>query len=387
MLWVAGWGSGPEPNELEKLWACGAAFDRLRIRSQGVAMQSYQIVEWGKPLERREAPTPEPRGTEVLLRVDACGVCHSDLHIWDGYFDLGGGNKATLDERGVKLPLTMGHEIVGRVVALGPDADGVAVGDRRVAYPWVGCRACAACDRGDDLMCGQAKYLGTRANGGYSDHVVVPHPKFLIDYGDLPTNLACTYACAGITAYSALKKAGPLTDKDDLLIIGAGGVGLSAVHIAPAVHPARIIVADVDATKRAAAAKAGAAVAIDNSEPDALKQVMEMTRGGVAAAIDFVGAPPTSRFGIDALHKGGTHVVVGLYGDALSVPLPLFPFKIMTVRGSFVGTLPEMHELMALVRAGKVPPLPVEPRPMTQANDTLEDLRAGRIVGRVVLNP
>ena len=350
-------------------------------------MQSYQIVEWGQPLERHEAATPVPTGTEVLLEIDACGVCHSDLHIWDGYFDLGGGNKATLSERGVKLPLTMGHEIVGRVAALGPAATGVGIGDRRIAYPWLGCGACDACARGDDIMCLKPKYLGTRVDGGYSDHVVVPHSKFLIDYGDVPANLACTYACAGITAYSALKKTGPLAAADDLLIIGAGGVGLSAVHIVRAVHPARIIVADVDEAKRSAALAAGADIAIDNSEPDAMARLMELTGGGVTAAMDFVGVPVTSRFGIDALRKGGTHVVVGLHGGELPVPLPLFPFKIMTVRGSFVGTLAEMHELMALVGGGKVPALPVEPRPMARANDTLEDLKAGRIVGRVVLNP
>ena len=107
--------------------------------------------------------------------------------------------------------------------------------------------------------------------------------------------------------------------------------------------------------------------------------------GGAAATLDFVGAPATSRFGIDALRKGGTHVVVGLYGDALPLSLPLFPFKLMTMRGSYTGTLEEMGELMTLVKAGKVPPIPVEPRPLAEATRTLTDLREGRILGRVVL--
>ena len=130
-------------------------------------MQSQQIVEWGKPLEGREAPTPEPEGTEVLVRVTACGVCHSDLHIWDGYFDLGGGQRITLEDRGVHLPFTMGHEIVGEVEAIGPDAEGVEIGDKRVVYPWIGCGECAVCQADDELLCMTPRTLGTRKPGGY----------------------------------------------------------------------------------------------------------------------------------------------------------------------------------------------------------------------------
>ena len=126
---------------------------------------------------------------------------------------------------------------------------------------------------------------------------------------------------------------------------------------------------------------------IDNSEPGAVEHLLEMTGGGVAASLDFVGMPVTSGFAIDCLRKGGTHVVVGLYGDALSLPLPQFPFKMMTLRGSFTGTLEELRELMALAQSGKVPPIPVETRPLARANDTLNDLRDGRVLGRVVLQP
>lgn len=350
-------------------------------------MLSYQVTEWGAPLEAREDPTPDPQGTEVLLRIEACGVCHSDLHIQDGYFDLGGGQKITFAERGVALPLTMGHEIVGEVVALGPDAEGVALGDHRVVYPWIGCRNCRHCDAGDDILCLAPAYLGTRVHGGYSDHVLVPDPKYLVDYEGVPRNLACTYACAGLTAYSALMKVAPLTGDDHFLIVGAGGVGLSAVHIAATVMRGKLIVADVDATKRAAARQAGAAETIDNSEPGAVEKLLELTGGGVAASLDFVGMPATSKFGIDTLRKGGTHVVVGLYGDAISIPMPQFPFKMMTLRGSFTGTLDELKALMDLVKAGKVPPIPVEPRPLEAAQQTLTDLREGRVLGRVVLNP
>jgi D-arabinose 1-dehydrogenase-like Zn-dependent alcohol dehydrogenase len=231
------------------------------------------------------------------------------------------------------------------------------------------------------------KFIGARVDGGYGDHVIVPHARYLVDYEGVPRNLACTYACAGLTAYGALMKVAPLTEDDHFLIVGAGGVGLSAVHIARAVMRGKLIVAEVDATKRAAARQAGAVETIDNSEPGAVEHLLEMTGGGVAASLDFVGMPVTSGFAIDCLRKGGTHVVVGLYGDALSLPLPQFPFKMMTLRGSFTGTLDELKALMDLVKAGKVPPIPVEPRPLEEAQQTLTDLREGRVLGRVVLNP
>ena len=221
----------------------------------------------------------------------------------------------------------------------------------------------------------------------YSDYVLVPHARYLFDYAEAPTDLACTYACAGVTAYSALKKTGELGPDDYLLAVGAGGVGLSGVHIAPLVTDAKLIVADIDPAKREAAIQAGVHAVIDNAAPDAVKQILAMTGGGVAASLDFVGMPAASRFAIDCLAKGGCHVIVGLYGDAISIPMPLFPFKSMTVRGSFVGSLAEMGELMALVRAGKIPPLPIETRPLDQATAALQDLRRGAVTGRVVLKP
>ena len=116
-------------------------------------MRSYQIVEWGQPIELREYPTPTPQGTQVLLRVTAAGICHSDLHINDGFFDLGDGKRAELAKLGATLPLTLGHEIVGVVEALGPDAEGVALGDARVAFPWIGCRQCRVCAREPEHYC------------------------------------------------------------------------------------------------------------------------------------------------------------------------------------------------------------------------------------------
>ncbi len=180
-------------------------------------MRAMQIIEWGKPLEAREYPDPEPEGEEVLLRVEAAGVCHSDVHIWDGHFDLGGGQQISLESRGVRLPFTMGHEIAGEVAAFGPQASGVKVGDKVVAYPWIGCGECAVCRRGEELLCLQPRTLGTRRAGGYGTHVIVPHGRYLLPHEGVPQGLAATYTCSGITAFSALKKTRSHLGTDDHL--------------------------------------------------------------------------------------------------------------------------------------------------------------------------
>lgn len=350
-------------------------------------MHCHQIVEWGKPLEVRDYPNPKPEGTQVLVKVTAAGVCHSDIHIRQGYFDLGDGEKSILEERGAKLPLTLGHETVGEVAELGPDADGVSVGDKRIVFPWIGCGDCEWCNAGSEYLCNTPKFIGARVNGGFSDYVIVPHPRYLIEYDGIDTDLACTYACSGITAYGALRKIGDVGEDDTIVIIGAGGVGFNAVHIARAMYDSKIIVADIDPAKREALSELNNVTVVDNGQPDAVQEVIELSGGGAKATLDFVGAPPTSKFGLDVQTKAGTHVIVGLYGKKLPVALPMFPAKQITMRGSYVGTLTEMHELMDLVHAGKVPQLPVHPRPLDEAEQALQDLEAGKVVGRIVLKP
>ena len=288
---------------------------------------------------------------------------------------------------GATLPLTLGHEIVGVVEAIGPDVRGVKIGDERIAFPWIGCRACAICTHEREQFCMTPKFLGARVNGGYSDHVIVPDPSYLVAYDGIPSGLACTYACAGLTAYSALGKVGDLGEDDFLLMIGAGGVGLSAVHMVKELTPAKLIVADIDPDKRAMAKAAGALEVIDNGSTDAASDLLDLTGGGARAAIDFVGAVPTSTFGLNGLRKGGRLIIVGLYGGALPVSLPLMPVKSLTVQGSYVGTLEELRSLVALGQAGKIPPIPLDLRPLDDAPQALDDLRAGKVKGRVILQP
>lgn len=351
-------------------------------------MQSYDVCECCKPLRLMERPTPQPKGTEVLLKVLAAGVCHSDLHIWDGYYELGGGKRLQLLERGIKLPLTMGHENVGEVVAVGPDAKGVAVGSVRLAHPWMGCGECKVCKRGDENLCLTPRNLGVFSNGGYATHLMVPHPRYLFEIGNLSPQEAAPLACSGITAYSALRKVGEtVLNEEPIVIIGAGGVGLMGLTLARAMGGRGTIMVDIDPAKREAASKAGAVCTIDGGAPDAAEQIKRATGGGAWAVVDFVGSSSTVRLGVDSLIKGGKVVVVGLFGGDITVSTPFFPMRAMAIQGSYVGSLTEMAELLALVRRVGMPQVPIATRPLAAVNETLEDLRAGRIIGRVVLTP
>ena len=351
-------------------------------------MICYPVEAFGKPLAQALRDTPVPQGTEVLLKVGHCGLCHSDLHLQDGYYDLGDGQKLDVS-KGLGLPRVLGHEIAGTVVAVGPDAQGIKVGDQRVVYPWLGCMQCSTCARGDQHLCPFPQAIGVHRDGGFADHVLVRAPDMLLDYGRIPEAQACTYACAGVTAYSALKKAAPhgeLAAGDPLLIIGAGGVGLSAIRLARRLYPdVTLIVAEVDQSKWDLAKEAGAADVVDPRAEGGARALVKATKGGVASAIDFVGAGSSFAFGHAALRKGGKLVCVGLMGGAASVQPVMLAMKAVTVQGSYVGSLAELRELFALAHEQPLPELPIVERPLDEADAALSDLRAGRVRGRIVL--
>ena len=362
-------------------------FAQVGRKETGNTMQSYDVCECGVPLRKMERPTPQPSGTQVLLKIVAAGVCHSDLHIWDGYYELGGGKQLRLSERGVKLPLTMGHENVGEVVAVGPDVRGVSVGARRLAYPWIGCGDCMVCRRGDENLCATPASLGIYTSGGYADYMLVPHPRHLFDIGELPAQRAAPLACSGLTAFSALKKVSDVIKEQPVVIIGAGGVGLMCLALHQAMGGKSAIVVDIDASKRDAATQAGAAAVIDGAAPDVVQQIIAHTGRGAWAVIDFVGSSGTVEIGVRSLIKGGKLVIVGLFGGDVTIPTPHFPMRAMTLQGSYVGSLTEMKELLDLVQDKGLPPFPISMRPLAEVNAALDELRAGKVIGRVVLMP
>ena len=342
-------------------------------------MLSYQTGAPGAPLVEVESDTPVPSGTEVLVKTLACGVCHSDIHLHDGGFELGGGKRLEVGREGQVL----GHEIYGEVVAVGPDAEGVQEGDRRVVYPWIGCGECAVCQRGDEHLCTPGRALGIIVNGGFASHVMIPHAKYLFDKGDVADSLAATYACSGLTAYGAIKKLGELAAGDEVVIIGAGGVGMMAIQIARAMGMDPIVV-DIDPAKLEAAQQLGVSRTYDSSQMDTAKAIRKAT-GGAYAALDFVGAEASVNYGLTTLRKGGMLVVVGLYGGALTMPIPFLPMNARIIQGSYVGSPEDMAALMAMVREGKIAPIEIHERPLAEASDALADLKAGKVKGRQVL--
>ena len=349
-------------------------------------MRAWAVVENGADLQELELPTPEPTGTEVLLEVTHCGICHSDLHIWEGWYDMGGGKRMSLADRGVKLPLAMGHEIVGRVIKLGPQAAGVKPGDVRIVFPWVGCGQCDACLSEDDNMCVVAtRSIGVFQNGGYATHVLAMHPRHLVDPGSIDPALAATYACSGITVYSAIRKVMPIKPSEPVVLVGAGGLGLAAISVLRALGHQAIVSVDIDAGKREAALAAGASAVVDGSGDGVTQRILDAAGGPVLAVIDLVNGSATAAFGFAALRKGGKLIQVGLFGGEMTMSLPTMATRALTVQGSYVGNPKELRELVALAQAGQVAPIPIELVPQPEASDALMRLRAGRVTGRLVL--
>ena len=349
-------------------------------------MISYQITEHGKPLQKVFSETPKPAGSEVLMRVTRSGVCHSDLHIWEGYFDLGGGKRFYVKERGCVPPFTLGHEPFGIVEALGPKAKGVKVGQKRLIHPWIGCGKCPMCKAERDNYCTAMRTIGVVKPGAYSTHLLVPHPKYLVDASGIDESFAATLACSGVTAYSAASKLTDLVAQDSVAVIGCGGVGLATIAVLRALGVKSVIACDVDEAKLAAARAFGAKLTLDTRAPDAVPKLQGLAKGSLGGVIDLVGMPATAQLGLGALRKGGRYVLVGLFGGELQHPLPPFALRAVGIVGSYVGNLQELKAVVALAKKKKLKKMPLSTRPAGEVNAILDDLKAAKVLGRVVLD-
>ncbi len=346
-------------------------------------MKAWVVKQYGAPLEEMELPEPQLSGAQVLVQVEYCGLCHSDLHTWEGVTNLG---RRGVVHRANNLPLAIGHEIVGRVVALGPEAEGVAVGDRRIVYPWLGCGECHTCRAGQDNMCAVgSQSLGFRHHGGFASHVVVRNPRYLVDPGELDPALAATYACSGLTVLSAVRKIMPLPADELVVTIGAGGLGLQTIAMLRALGHQAILTVDAAESKRDLALAEGASHFVAASGEGAAEQVLQAAGQKVAAVIDLVNSSETALMAFDILRKGGRMVQVGLFGGDLVAPLPLLVTNAITVQGTLTGTLQDLKDVVQLARDGKLKPMPVSTLPMDQANVAMNRLVGGTVSGRLVL--
>jgi D-arabinose 1-dehydrogenase-like Zn-dependent alcohol dehydrogenase len=347
-------------------------------------MRRQSLVKFDAPLCETIVDTPKPVGREVLVRIERCGLCHSDLHIQDGYADLGGGKKLDTT-RGMQLPFTLGHEIAGVVEETGPEIARELIGAKKAVFPWIGCGQCRECLQGDENLCAKQRFLGVTIDGGFASHVLVPDAKYLLDYDPLPVNQAATLMCSGVTAYGALKRLVDRPRQRNLLLIGLGGVGMMGLAFAQAMFKQNISVADLSAAARQTALQNGAVTAYDPSEADIAKRILKETEGGFDEIVDFAGNEKSMAFAVSVLARGGKIAVSGLMGGNFSLPMVQWIYKRMTIEGFMVGTLAEAHELMALARAGKVKPTPMKEEPMADAQKWIDALRAGKVVGRIVL--
>ena len=343
-------------------------------------------MEPEKPLVISDVQTPTPKDVEVLVKVKAVGVCHSDLHLWEGGYDTGDGFMKVTD-RGVKFPVIPGHEIVGTVTEIGSSVQGINVGDNVLVYPWIGCGICSACRVGNDNLCDAPRSLGVFQNGGYAEYVLVPHFKFLAVVSGMDLEAAASLACSGLTAYTAIKKSNA-SSQHNMVIFGAGGLGLMGVQIARAITNANIIVVDIDDAKLQTAKELGADHGVNSKDPDATQKILALCNNkGADCVIDFVNAPPTVKMGLAVIRKRGIMTLVGLFGGSIEIPLVSIPLKSITIQGAYTGNYNDMVELLNLAKRGVINPLVSKRYALADANTALEDLKARKILGRAIITP
>ena len=351
-------------------------------------MKAARIVKVNEKLEIQQVETPKPRGSQVLVKVQSSGVCHSDIHLWEGYYEGVGGQLLKTTERGVNYPLTPGHEVAGIVDSLGEQAEGFNNNDKVLVYPWIGEGLCPACRIGEENLCDKPKSLGVYMDGGYAEYVLVPSYKYLVKISDgMDTDASATLSCSALTAYGAVKNAN-LKPDDNVVIVGAGGLGLMAIQLAKAVTGARIIAMDLDDKKLEFAKKEGADTTVNSKNEDPVKTIMGLTdKMGADAVIDFVNASKTVETDMKYLRRRARVVLVGLFGGELKLSLVTMPTRAYKLIGSYTGTLSDMIELVSLARRGVIKPVVSNRFKLDQATDALTMLKEGKILGRGVINP
>ena len=351
-------------------------------------MKAARIVKLNEPLRVQDLQTPKPKGTQILIKIQSSGVCHSDVHVREGYYEGIGGQPLKTTDRGVKYPLTPGHEIAGFVDSFGEQVEGFSQNEKVLVYPWIGEGMCPACRVGEENLCDKPRSLGIYTDGGYADHVLVPNYRYLVKIGDeMDTDTSAPLSCAGLTAYGAVKNAN-LKPDDNVVIVGTGGLGLMAIQLAKAVTGAKIIAMDLDDRKLDVAKKNGADITINSKKEDPVKAVMELTdKLGADATIDFVNASKTVETDIQLLRRRARLVLVGLFGGELKLSLIAMPTRAYKIIGSYTGSISELVELVSLAKRGVIKPVISERFKLEQATEALSKLKDGKIIGRGVINP
>ena len=335
-------------------------------------MRAVQVQRSGH-LELVDLPTPEPREGEVLVRVLAAGVCRTDLHL---SHEVAAGR---MD------PFVPGHEIAGTVRKAGPGVGRVRAGDAVVVHFEIPCGKCRACVTKRPNLCENARTLGFDLPGGYAEYVRVPEDNVLAAPANLETDQAATLSCSGATAYHTVVTRGGADERDVVVVIGAGGVGLSAVQVARA-RGARIVAVDVRESALEAARQVGAELAV--MPDDALAAILAASKDrGADVVVDFVSTAETMQLGIASLAPGGRLVETALGDEGVLIAPKLLMDEELTLTGAHSSTMADFARAVGLAEAGLLRPVVTRTGALAEAESILRELGEGKFVGRAVLHP
>lgn len=336
-------------------------------------MQAAVVEQFGQPLVLKRCDIPTPGPGQILVRTEACGVCHTDLHAARGDWPLK-----------PELPFIPGHEGIGIVTALGAGVTSVKEGER-VGVPWLysACGHCEHCLSAWETVCAQAQFGGYTKNGGFAEYILAdPNYVAHIPHG-LDPREAAPIICAGVTTYKGIKETGARPGQW-IVISGVGGLGHLAVQYAKAMG-LQVCAVDIDDRKLAHATQLGADAVVNAKNGDPVEAVKEATGGGAHGVL--ITAPSLSAFkqGVGMTRKHGTCVLVGLPPGEFPVPLFDVVANCITVRGSFVGNRQDMAEALAFAAQGKVK-ADIELQPLSAINQIFDRLEHGDVPSRVVID-
>jgi propanol-preferring alcohol dehydrogenase len=343
-------------------------------------MKAARLHEYGGKLVLDEVPKPEVEPGQVLVRVEAAGFCHSDLHVIDGELRVL-----------PRLPLTLGHENAGTVASIGKGVKTVREGDRVAVYGGWGCGNCRSCISGNEQLCvATPEWVGlSKWDGGYAEYLLVPRERYLVPLAKLTPLVAAPLTDAALTPYRAVKKAQPFLSPDLMaLVVGVGGLGQYGIKLLTLLGTSKIIAVDVSDAKLATARELGAEHAINARDPEAQQKILALTRGeGVGAAFDFVGSESSLALSLASTRTLGKVTQLGLAGGTARLKvLETTRFEVL-FEATLWGNIQELREVIALAESGRLTPIHLESVPLDAINSVYDRLKRGAIEGRVVISP
>lgn len=349
-------------------------------------MKAVRLQEIGKKLTIDDIEVPIPKGRQVLVKVKAAGVCHSDVHYSEG--NWGNFTPQGLGFKSPALPLTLGHEIAGEIAEMGEDVTGLDYKAAVAVNPWEGEGLCYYCSIGEEQMCDNPVRLGITRDGGYAEYVLVPDFRYLKTIKHLSYDEAAPLTCAGVTTYRAIKEANVDPGKTLLIIGSGGGLGSLAVKISKAIGAITVIGVDVNDRAIKETMNAGADYAINATEGKIGKEIMSLTDGnGVNGVLDFNSSDKTLNIYSPFLAKLGTYIMVGQFGAELNINAIVAVRKALRFKGTYTGNHKDFVEILNLAENKHIKPDIKYVGGLEKVNEALENLKSMKVTGRQIIRP